>query len=60
MGKYILYAGILSAALDYGANAAEGHLFSFIEGKDMRAENGERLAAVCGERFIRGLAIKNT
>ena len=58
MGKYILYAGILSAALDYGANAAEGHLFSFIEGKDMRAENGERLAAVCGEKVYKRLGNK--
>ena len=58
MGKYILYAGILSAALDYGANAAEGHLFSFIEGKDMRAENRVRFAAVHGERVYKRLGDK--
>lgn len=58
MGKYILYAGILSAALGYGADMAEGHLFSFIEGKDIRAENGERFAAVRGEKVYKRLGDK--
>lgn len=58
MGKYILYAGILSAAFGYGADMAEGHLFSFIEGKDIRAENGERFAAVRGEKVYKRLGDK--
>ncbi len=58
MGKYILYAGILSAAFGFEAKIAEGHLFSFIEGKDMLAENGERFAAVRGEQVYKRLGDK--
>lgn len=45
MEKYILYVGILSAMLGYGAKAAEGHLFSFGGGQDIRAESREGQAA---------------
>ncbi len=58
MGKYIVYAGILSAAIGYGADTAEGHLFSYMEKKDIRAENGERFAAVCGEKVYKKLGDK--
>lgn len=58
MGKYILYAGILSAALGCGAKAAEGHLFSFGCGKDIRAESRERQTAVQEDAIYKRLGEK--
>lgn len=42
MGKYLLYAGILLAALGVGGETAEGHLFEYHRKGDLWAENGRQ------------------
>lgn len=58
MGKYILYAGILWAALGCGAKPAEGHLFAFRSGQDARTEIREMQAGVPEERIYKRLGEK--
>lgn len=58
MGKYIIYAGILLAALGCGPKTQEGHLFSFRCGKAMQEESGERLAELDKDSIYQKLGEK--
>lgn len=42
MGKYLLYAGILMAALGVGGETTEGHLFEYHRKGGLRAEIGRQ------------------
>lgn len=57
MGKAILYAGILWAALGCSTKSMEGHLFAFRYGKDIRADI-RQAQAECEENVFRRLGEK--